>query len=82
MSNWKNERAEIYGGMNRRYRLIFSNPVSGMKKMTGEDPSHLHQISANLQEEAEMRKNLKVWSARKHSSKNIVDNVQKINQEN
>ena len=36
MSNLeKTKERKFTSGMNRRYRLIFSNPVSGMKRMTG-----------------------------------------------
>lgn len=71
MSNLeKTKERKFTSGMNRRYRLIFSNPVSGMKK---DDWVKIHphftlNFPANLQEEAEIAKNLKVWSARKHSS--------------
>lgn len=71
MSNLeKTKERKFTSGMNRRYRLIFSNPVSGMKKddWVKIHPHFTPNFPANLQEEAEIAKNLEAWSARKHSS--------------
>ena len=61
MSNLeKTKERKFASGMNRRYRLIFSNPVSGMLK-DGWVKIHPHftpNFPANLQEEAEIARNL------------------------
>ena len=70
MSNLeKTKERKFTSGMNRRYRLIFSNPVSGMKKddWVKIHPHFTPNFPANLQEEAEIAKNLEALSARKHS---------------
>ena len=61
MSNLeKTKERKFTSGMNRRYRLIFSNPVSGMKKddWVKIHPHFTPNFPANLQEEAEIAKNL------------------------
>lgn len=61
MSNLeKTKERKFTSGMNRRYRLIFSNPVSGMDK---DDWLKLHykftpNVPANLLEETEIAKNM------------------------
>lgn len=75
--------------MNRRYRLIFSNPVSGMKKddWVKIHPHFTPNFPANLQEEAEIAKSLEgiVSQETQLSVLSIVDNAQdeidKINSE-
>lgn len=61
MSNLeKTKERKFTSGMNRRYRLIFSNPVSGMKKdaWVKIHPHFTPNFPANLQEETEIAKNL------------------------
>lgn len=61
MSNLeKTKERKFTSGMNRRYRLIFSNPVSGMKKddWVKIHPRFTPNFPANLQEEAEIAKTL------------------------
>ena len=61
MSNLeKTKERKFVSGMNRRYRLIFSNPVSGMLKddWVKIHPHFTPNFPANLQEEAEIARNL------------------------
>lgn len=61
MSNLeKTKERKFTSGINRRYRLIFSNPVSGMKKdaWVKIHPHFTPNFPANLQEETEIAKNL------------------------
>lgn len=61
MSNLeKTKERKFASGMNRRYRLIFSNPVSGMLKddWVKIHPHFTPNFPANLQEEAEIARNL------------------------
>ena len=90
MSNLeKTKERKFTSGMNRRYRLIFSNPVSGMKKddWVKIHPHFTPNFPANLQEEAEIAKSLEgiVSQETQLSVLSIVDNAQdeidKINSE-
>lgn len=80
MSNLeKTKERKFTSGMNRRYRLIFSNPVSGMKK---DDWLKLHykftpNIPANLLEETEIAKNMEGITSHETQLNvlSIVDNV-------
>ena len=81
MSNLeKTKERKFTSGMNRRYRLIFSNPVSGMKKddWVKIHPHFTPNFPANLQEEAEIAKNLEgvVSQETQIGVLSIVDNVQ------
>lgn len=81
MSNLeKTKERKFTSGMNRRYRLIFSNPVSGMKKddWVKIHPHFTPNFPANLQEEAEIAKNLEgvVSQETQLGVLSIVDNVQ------
>lgn len=81
MSNLeKTKERKFASGMNRRYRLIFSNPVSGMKKddWVKIHPQFTPNFPANLQEEAEIAKNLEgvVSQETQIGVLSIVDNVQ------
>ena len=61
MSNLeKTKERKFTSGINRRYRLIFSNPVSGMKKdaWVKIHPHFTPNFPANLQEEAEIARNI------------------------
>lgn len=61
MSNLeKTKERKFTSGMNRRYRLIFSNPVSGMKKddWVKVHPQFTPNFPANVQEEAEIARKL------------------------
>lgn len=76
----KTKERKFTSGMNRRYRLIFSNPVSGMKN---EDWVKLHykftpNIPANVLEETEIAGNLDgiVSQGTQLGTLSIVDNVQ------
>lgn len=76
----KTKERKFTSGMNRRYRLIFSNPVSGMKN---EDWVKLHykftpNIPANVLEETEIAGNLDGIVSRETQlgTLSIVDNVQ------
>lgn len=75
----KTKERKFVSGMNRRYRLIFSNPVSGMKK---DDWLKLHykftpNIPANLLEETEIAKNMEGITSHETQLNvlSIVDNV-------
>lgn len=80
MSNLgKTKERKFTSGMNRRYRLIFSNPVSGMKK---DDWVKLHykftpNFPANTLEESEIAGNLEGIVSRETQlgTLSIVDNV-------
>lgn len=90
MSNLeKTKERKFTSGMNRRYKLIFSNPVSGMKK---DDWVKLHyrfapNFPANALEETQIAQNLDgiVSQETQLSVLSVVDNVQteiqKIEQE-
>lgn len=90
MSNLeKTEERKFTSGMNRRYKLIFSNPVSGMKK---DDWLKLHyyftpNFPANVLEESEIAQNIDgiVSQETQLSTLSIVDSAQneikKIDQE-
>ena len=76
----KTKERKFTSGMNRRYHLIFSNPVSGMKN---EDWVKLHykftpNIPANVLEETEIAGNLDgiVSQETQLGTLSIVDNVQ------
>ena len=81
MSNLeKTKERKFTSGMNRRYKLIFSNPVSGMKK---DDWVKLHyhftpNFPANLLEESQIAQNMEgtVSKETQLSVLSIVDNVQ------
>lgn len=75
----KTKERKFASGMNRRYKLIFSNPVSGMKK---DDWTKLHfhftqNIPANLLEEAQIAAQLNDIVSQETQLKtlSIVDNV-------
>ena len=80
MSNLaKTKERKFTSGMNRRYRLIFSNPVSGMKK---DDWMKLHfrftqNVPANLLDEAQIAAQLSgiVSEETQLSVLSIVDDV-------
>ncbi len=82
MSNLaKTKERKFTSGMNRRYRLIFSNPVSGMKT---EDFVKLHykftqNIPANILEESQIAQNISgiVSQDTQLSVLSVVDNVAK-----
>lgn len=80
MSNLeKTKERKFTSGMNRRYRLIFSNPVSGMKKddWVKVRPKFTPNFPANVQEEAEIARNLDgiVSQETQLGVLSIVDNV-------
>lgn len=82
MSNLeKTKERKFTSGMNRRYKLIFSNPVSGMKK---DDWVKLQyhftpNFPANVLEETEIAKNIDgiVSQETQLSVLSVVDNAQK-----
>ena len=82
MSNLaKTKERKFSSGMNRRYMLIFSNPVSGMKK---DDWIKLHytftqNYPANVLEESQIAGNLSGITSQKTQLKvlSVVDNVNK-----
>lgn len=81
MSNLgKTKERKFTSGMNRRYRLIFSNPVSGMKKddWVKIHPHFTPNFPANVQEESEIARNLDgiVSQETQLGVLSIVDNVQ------
>ena len=67
-------------GMNRRYKLIFSNPVSGMKKDYWVKLSYqfTQNFPANLLEESQIAGNLAGITSKQTQLKvlSVVDNVQ------
>lgn len=81
MSNLaKTKERKFTAGMNRRYKLIFSNPVSGMKK---DDWVKIHyqftlNYPANLLEESQIAGNLSGITSQETQLKvlSVVDNVQ------
>jgi len=81
MSNLaKTKERKFTSGMNRRYKLIFSNPVSGMKADDWVTVKYhfTPNFPANLVEEAEIAKNLEgiVTKETQLSVLSIVDNPQ------
>ena len=81
MSNLAKTKAmKFKSGMNRRYKLIFSNPVSGMKKdaWVGIEPVFTQNYPANLLEESQIAGNLSGITSRETQLKvlSVVDNIQ------
>lgn len=81
MSNLaKTKQRKFESGMNRRYRLIFSNPVSGMNKnaWVGIRYQFTPNYPANTLEESQIAGNLSGITSRETQLKvlSIVDNVQ------
>lgn len=82
MSNLaKTEERKFTSGMNRRYRLIFSNPVSGMKKddWTKLEYKFTRNFPANELEESQIAGNLAGITSKATQLKvlSIVDDVKK-----
>lgn len=86
----KTEERKFTSGMNRRYKLIFSNPVSGMKAddWTKIEIKFTRNFPANELEESQIAGNLSGITSRETQLKvlSVVDNVQdemdRIEQEN
>lgn len=90
MSNLaKTKERKFSSGMNRRYMLIFSNPVSGMKK---DDWVMLHYVftqnyPANILEESQIAGNLAGITSQETQLKvlsivdNVKDEIERINEE-
>lgn len=81
MSNLaKAKERKFTSGMNRRYKLIFSNPVSGMQKdaWVGIKYQFTQNYPANILEESQIAGNLAGITSQKTQLKvlSIVDNVQ------
>lgn len=81
MSNLaKTKERKFTSGMNRRYRLIFSNPVSGMKKddWVHINPHFTPNFPANILEESQIAGNLDGIVSQDTQLKvlSIVDNTQ------
>nr|DAG31476.1 MAG TPA: PORTAL PROTEIN [Caudoviricetes sp.] len=81
MSNLaKTEERKFTSGMNRRYKLIFSNPVSGMKKddWTKLEYKFTRNFPANELEESEIAGNLAGITSHETQLKvlSVVDDVQ------
>ena len=81
MSNLAKTKAmKFKSGMNRRYKLIFSNPVSGMQKdaWVGIEPVFIQNYPANILEESQIAGNLAGITSRETQLKtlSVVDNVQ------
>lgn len=81
MSNLaKTKERKFTSGMNRRYKLIFSNPVSGMQKdaWVGIKYQFIRNYPANLLEESQIAGNLAGITSQETQLKvlSIVDNVQ------
>lgn len=81
MSNLaKTKERKFTSGMNRRYKLIFSNPVSGMQKDTwvGIKYQFTPNYPANILEESQIAGNLAGITSHETQLKvlSIVDNVQ------
>lgn len=81
MSNLaKTKERKFTAGMNRRYKLIFSNPVSGMKKDDWVKIRYQFTLNypANLLEESQIAGNLSGITSQETQLKvlSIVDNVQ------
>lgn len=80
MSNLaKTKERKFTSGMNRRYKLIFSNPVSGMQKdaWTGNKYQFTQNIPANLLDEAQIASQLTGSVSKETQLKvlSIVDDV-------
>ena len=80
MSNLaKTKAVKFKSGMTRRYKLIFSNPVSGMKKdaWVGIEPVFTQNYPANILEESQIAGNLAGITSQETQLKvlSIVDNV-------
>ena len=81
MSNLaKTKERKFTSGMNRRYKLIFSNPVSGMQKdsWVGIKYQFTQNYPANILEESQIAGNLAGITSQKTQLKvlSIIDNVQ------
>ena len=81
MSNLaKAKERKFISGMNRRYKLIFSNPVSGMQKnaWVGIKYQFTQNYPANILEESQIAGNLAGITSQETQLKvlSIVDNVQ------
>lgn len=81
MSNLaKAKERKFTSGMNRRYKLIFSNPVSGMQKdaWVGIKYQFTQNYPANIFEESQIAGNLAGITSQKTQLKvlSIIDNVQ------
>lgn len=81
MSNLaKTKERKFTAGMNRRYKLIFSNPVSGMKKDDWVKIRYQFTLNypANLLEESQIAGNLSGITSQETQLKvlSVVDNVQ------
>lgn len=81
MSNLaKAKERKFTSGMNRRYKLIFSNPVSGMQKdaWVGIKYQFTQNYPANVLEESQIAGNLAGITSQKTQLKvlSIIDNVQ------
>lgn len=81
MSNLaKAKERKFTSGMNRRYKLIFSNPVSGMQKdaWVGIKYQFTQNYPANILEESQIAGNLTGITSQKTQLKvlSIIDNVQ------
>jgi len=74
------KQRKFTSGMNRRYKLIFSNPVSGMKKDDWVKLSYqfTQNFPANLLEESQIAGNLAGITSKQTQLKvlSVVDNVQ------
>ena len=81
MSNLaKTKERKFTSGMNRRYKLLFSNPVSGMKKDDWVKLSYqfTQNFPANVLEESQIAGNLAGITSKETQLKtlSVVDNVQ------
>ena len=76
----KTKERKFTSGMNRRYKLIFSNPVSGMQKdaWVGIKYQFTQNYPANILEESQIAGNLAGITSQETQLKvlSIVDNVQ------
>ena len=74
------KQRKFTSGMNRRYKLIFSNPVSGMQKDAWTGIKYLFTLNypANILEESQIAGNLAGIVSQETQLKvlSIVDNVQ------
>ena len=82
MSNLaKTKERKFNSGMNRRYMLIFSNPVSGMKKddWVKVKPIFTRNFPANILEETQIAVNLDGITSKQTQlgTLSIIDNVDK-----
>lgn len=77
----RTKERKFTSGMNRRYKLIFSNPVSGMQKdaWVGIKYQFTLNYPANILEESQVAGNLSGITSRETQLKvlSVVDNVQK-----